>query len=69
MLVYPGGQIPDNIPAGSPPTFLLVANDDDYGCDKVTLAIYEKLRGRLSRPSSSKAATPSTWATAQNSSP
>jgi acetyl esterase/lipase len=44
MLVYPGGDVPDNIPAGSPPTFLLVANDDDYGCDKTTLAIYQKLR-------------------------
>jgi acetyl esterase/lipase len=44
MLVYPGGQIPDDIPATSPPTFLLVANDDDYGCDKVALAIYQKLR-------------------------
>jgi acetyl esterase/lipase len=41
MLVYPGGQVPDNIPAGSPPTFLLVANDDDYGCDKVTLDLYQ----------------------------
>jgi acetyl esterase/lipase len=44
MLVYPGGQIPDTIPATSPPTFLLVANDDDYGCDKIALAIYQKLR-------------------------
>ena len=44
MLVYPGGQVPDNIPVGSPPTFLLVANDDDYGCDKVTLEICQKLR-------------------------
>ena len=44
MLVYPGGQIPDTIPANSPPTFLLVANDDDYGCDKIALAIYQKLR-------------------------
>jgi len=43
MLVYPGGQVPDNVPAGSPPTFLLVANDDDYGCDKITLAIFQKL--------------------------
>jgi acetyl esterase/lipase len=44
MLVYPGGDVPDNIPAGSPPTFLIVANDDDYGCDKITLAIFQKLR-------------------------
>jgi acetyl esterase/lipase len=44
MLVYPGGQVPDTIPANSPPTFLLVANDDDYGCDKIALAIYQKLR-------------------------
>ena len=44
MLVYPGGKAPDLIPADSPPAFLLVANDDDYGCDKVTLDFYEKLR-------------------------
>lgn len=44
ILVYPGGKVPDNIGPGSPPTFLLVANDDDYGCDKVTLEIYQKLR-------------------------
>jgi len=44
MLVYPGGKAPDLIPAGSPPAFLLVANDDDYGCDKVTLDLYQKMR-------------------------
>jgi acetyl esterase/lipase len=44
MLVYPGGDVPNTIPKGSPQAFLLVANDDDYGCDKVTLSLYEKLR-------------------------
>jgi acetyl esterase/lipase len=44
MIVYPGGQVPDVIPADTPPTFLVCANDDDYGCDKVTLALFEKLR-------------------------
>ncbi len=44
MLVYPGGDVPSTIPKGSPQAFLLVANDDDYGCDKVTLNLYEKLR-------------------------
>ncbi len=44
MLVYPGGPVPDDVPKGSPQAFLLVANDDDWGCDKVALGIYEKLR-------------------------
>lgn len=44
MLVYPGGKLPDAIPHDAPPTFLLVANDDDYGCDKTTLELFEKLR-------------------------
>jgi acetyl esterase/lipase len=44
MLVYPGGKVPDKISSEAPPAFLLVANDDDYGCDKVTLALFEKLR-------------------------
>jgi acetyl esterase/lipase len=43
MLVYPGGGVPDTVPPDAPPTFLLVANDDQYGCDKVTLQLYEKL--------------------------
>ena len=44
MLVYPGGKVPDSIPRDAPPTFLLVAIDDDYGCDKTTLELYTKLR-------------------------
>jgi acetyl esterase/lipase len=44
MLVYPGGKVPDNIGADAPPAFLIVANDDDYGCDKITLEIFTKLR-------------------------
>ena len=44
MLVYPGGKVPDAIPHDAPPTFLLVANDDDYGCDKTTLDLFNKLR-------------------------
>ena len=44
MLVYPGGGVPNEVPKGSPQAFLIVANDDDWGCDKVTLQIYEKLR-------------------------
>lgn len=44
MLVYPGGKVPDNIKADAPPAFLLVANDDDYGCDKITLELFTKLR-------------------------
>jgi acetyl esterase/lipase len=44
MLVYPGGQVPEKIPATAPPAFLIVANDDDWGCDKIALGIFEKLR-------------------------
>jgi acetyl esterase/lipase len=44
MLVYPGGQVPEVIPRDAPPTFLLVAIDDDYGCDKTTLDLFTKLR-------------------------
>jgi acetyl esterase/lipase len=44
MLVYPGGKVPDTVPSDAPPTFLLVAIDDDYGCDKVTLDLYMKMR-------------------------
>jgi acetyl esterase/lipase len=43
MLVYPGGRVPDTIPPDAPPTFLLVASDDEYGCDKVTLDLFTKL--------------------------
>jgi len=43
MLVYPGPLgIPETIPTGSPPTFLLVASDD--GASKVCLGLVEKLR-------------------------
>jgi len=45
MLVYPGGDVPNDVPRDSPQAFLLVANDDDYGCDRVTLDIFQKLRG------------------------
>ncbi len=45
ILIYPGGKAPDTIPHDAPPTFLLVANDDDYGCDKTALELFEKLRG------------------------
>ena len=44
MLVYPGGKTPDTIPPDAPPAFMVVANDDDYGCDKVTLDLYQKMR-------------------------
>jgi acetyl esterase/lipase len=43
MLVYPGGKPPDTVPPDAPPTFLLVATDDEYGCDQVTLELYGKL--------------------------
>jgi acetyl esterase/lipase len=44
ILVFPGGPEPENITSDAPPSFLIVANDDEYGCDKVTLGIFEKLR-------------------------
>jgi acetyl esterase/lipase len=44
ILVFPGGPEPQTIGADAPPSFLIVANDDEYGCDKVTLNIFEKLR-------------------------
>ncbi len=46
IIVYPGGTdlIPKPIPADTPPAFLICANDDDYGCDKVTLALLEGFR-------------------------
>jgi acetyl esterase/lipase len=44
ILVFPGGPEPQTIAADAPPSFLIVANDDEYGCDKVTLGIFEKLR-------------------------
>jgi acetyl esterase/lipase len=44
MMVYPGGHPPKKIPADSPPAFLLCANDDQYGCDKVTMELLQKFR-------------------------
>jgi acetyl esterase/lipase len=44
MMVYPGGTPPKVIPSDTPPAFLICANDDEYGCDKVTLDLLEKYR-------------------------
>jgi acetyl esterase/lipase len=44
MMVYPGGHAPETIPCDAPPAFLLCANDDEYGCDEVTLALLKKFR-------------------------
>src|SRR6188768_481419 len=44
MMVYPGGEVPKKIPGHSPPAFLLCANDDEYGCDEVTMELVEKFR-------------------------
>ena len=44
MMVYPGGDPPKKIPSDAPPAFLLCANDDEYGCDKVTIDLLEKFR-------------------------
>jgi len=44
MMVYPGGQPPEIIPPDAPPAFLICANDDEYGCDKITLDLLQKFR-------------------------
>jgi acetyl esterase/lipase len=44
ILAFPGGPEPETIASDAPPSFLIVANDDEYGCDKVTLNIFVKLR-------------------------
>jgi acetyl esterase/lipase len=45
MMVYPGAEMtPEKISADAPPAFLLVANDDEYGCDKATLELLQKYR-------------------------
>lgn len=44
MMVYPGGSPPKTIPSDTPPAFLITANDDEYGCDQVTLDLLDKFR-------------------------
>lgn len=44
MLVYPGGKAPEKISSDAPPAFLICANDDEYGCDEVTLDLLHKFR-------------------------
>ncbi|HUX96231.1 MAG TPA: alpha/beta hydrolase [Bacteroidales bacterium] len=44
IMVYPGGKAPEKVPAGSPPAFLICANDDEYGCDEVTIDLLLKFR-------------------------
>lgn len=44
MMVYPGGKAPEKIESDAPPAFLICANDDEYGCDEVTLDLLHKFR-------------------------
>jgi acetyl esterase/lipase len=46
MMVYPGEPdlVPKVMPGDTPPAFLLCANDDEYGCDAVALALLERFR-------------------------
>jgi acetyl esterase/lipase len=44
MMLYPGGPIPRQIPADSPPAFFVAADDDEYGCDKVTMGLVAAYR-------------------------
>ncbi len=46
MIIYPGKPeyLPKIVPPETGPAFLLCANDDEYQCDEVTLALLEKFR-------------------------
>jgi acetyl esterase/lipase len=44
MFVYPGGGAPEVVPPDTGPAFLVCATDDQFGCDKVALDLYEKFR-------------------------
>lgn len=46
MIVYPGNPelVPKVIPADTPPAFLVAANDDEYGCDKVAQTLMERMK-------------------------
>ena len=44
MMVYPGGKAPETIAPDAPPAFLICANDDEYGCDDVTMDLLQKFR-------------------------
>jgi acetyl esterase/lipase len=44
MMVYPGEKVPENITADAPPAFLICANDDEYGCDEVTMELLQKFQ-------------------------
>ena len=43
-MVYPGGKAPEKISSDAPPAFLICANDDEYGCDVVTMDLLQKFR-------------------------
>lgn len=42
--VFGCGNVPDKLPPDSPPAFLIVANDDESGCDQAMLNQLVKLR-------------------------
>jgi acetyl esterase/lipase len=44
MLVYPGGNPPNKIQSDAPPAFLICANDDEYGCDEVSMSLLQQFR-------------------------
>ncbi len=46
MIIYPGepNLVPRTIPADTPPVFLVAANDDEYGCDKVAQTLMERMK-------------------------
>jgi acetyl esterase/lipase len=44
VIVYPGEPAPQVVPPDTGPAFLVCATDDEYGCDQVTLDLYERFR-------------------------
>jgi acetyl esterase/lipase len=44
VIVYPGGPAPQDVPPDTAPAFIICATDDQYGCDKVALDLYERFR-------------------------
>lgn len=44
VIVYPGAPAPRWVTPDTGPAFLIAATDDEYGCDKVALDLYERFR-------------------------
>ena len=44
MLVYPGGILPETFPADTPPAWILCGDNDEFGGDKISMQLVERLR-------------------------